>query len=106
MKKFALITVLLFAGCLALFAKPKTQTVKIDELYSIEWILDSDTNKLELNLYSDNSAPLDEEYAFDCIKSELDTIINENGYTDYIERQNEKTRSEKYTILSYYYTLQ
>ena len=73
---------LIFIGFVSLSASGEVSKKKItiDNLYSIELSYDSSKDEVELFLYSDNSNPIDSEYAESSIEEAIEDIKMENDY--------------------------
>ncbi len=109
MKKL-LAAVILFAGLFfGLNAEEFSSEENIDNVYTIEWTLNTDTNSLEIRLFALNTDAFDENFGDNCIDEELSGILSDYGYSE--GKLNSAAKDEnfdngKYTMLRKKYTLQ
>ncbi|MBQ0051048.1 MAG: hypothetical protein KBT11_03170 [Treponema sp.] len=107
MKKnyFAFLIASVFA--FAAYSEVKFKTIQIDNLYKLEYALDTDENSVVMKVYGENSVAFDEGYATDCITEELDSICSENDFDEGLLINSEKIAEyqDKYTLLTKKYYL-
>lgn len=103
---------LLFLFLIAVFSVPGfslsiTKEYDIDNLYSIELAIDTDNKTLRVNLFSKNEDAFDENYAEECFTYEVETIINEYGFSESILQSSNKVEDYKgkYTMVTRNYSL-
>ncbi|MDY2843167.1 MAG: hypothetical protein SOT81_04195 [Treponema sp.] len=109
MKKM-LAVVILFAGLFfGLNAEEFSSEEDIDNVYTIEWTLNTDTNSVEIRLFALNTDAFDETFGNNSIDEELSGILSDYGYTGsslVSETKDENFDNGKYTMLIKKFSLQ
>lgn len=79
----------------------------IDNIYSIEWTLDTDTGNTEIRLFAVNSDAYDESFGNDCINEELSGIMSDYGYSEssLLSTDKDDNYKDKYTKIVKKYSL-
>lgn len=79
----------------------------IDNIYSIEWSLDTDTGSAEIRLFAVNSDAYDESFGNNCIDEELSGILSDYGYTEssLVSAEKDDNFKDKYTKIIKKYNL-
>lgn len=82
MKKL-LAMVIFFGGFIfCLVAEKISKKETIDNVFSVEWMLDTDSGNVEIDLFSVNTDAYDESFGDSCIEEKLYDIISEHGYSE------------------------
>lgn len=108
MKKYFVIFII-FAGFLfCAGAEEISKEEDIDNVYSIEWTLDTDSNLLKINLFALNSDAFDESFGNQCIEEELSGILSDYGYSEsfVLSTIKDDNFKDKYTKVEKNYKLQ
>lgn len=81
MKKLLALSIF-FAGFLfSLGAEEISQKEDLDNVYSLDWTLDTATGNAEIRIYALNSDAYDEAFGESNIEEKLNDIISEYGYS-------------------------
>ena len=108
MKKMLAMVIFLsgFIFCAAAEKISKEET--IDNVYSVEWTLDTNSGNVEIDLLSVNTDAYDESFGDSCIEEKLNDIISEYGYSEgaVLSSSKDDDFEGKYTKVARKYKLQ
>lgn len=82
MKKLLAIVIFLTGFLFFASAEKITKKEAIDNIYSVEWTLDTDTGNVVINLFALNTDAYDEAFGDSCIEEELEGIRSDYGYSE------------------------
>lgn len=107
MKKFLSTLILLFGILFFAGAEQVSKEEDIDNVYSIEWTLDTDTGTAEIRLFAVNSDAYDESFGESCIEDELSGILSDYGYSEstLVSTDKDDNYKDKYTKVVKKYNL-
>lgn len=107
--KRLLATIIFFGGFLFCVAAEKiSKEETIDNVYSVEWTLDTDSGNVEIDLFAVNTDAYDESFGDSCIEEKLNDIISEYGYSEgsVVSSSKDDNFEGKYTKVKREYKLQ
>jgi len=95
MKRLITILLLITSTATFSFSEKFSRKEQIDQLYSIEYNIDTSDDFIEIKIISTNSAPYDEAYGNECIRQYLEEAMAEYGYYDSSEITSSKDSKYK-----------
>lgn len=101
MKHFLLTFIILSLTAAFSTAEKYSRKEQIDQLYSIEYNLDTAENVIEIKIISTNSAPYDEAYGEECITQYLEEAKSDYGYyeSSEVSRSKDTHYLDDYTMV-------
>lgn len=108
MRKFLSIVVVLTGFLFCASSEEISKEEDIDNVYSIEWTLDTDTALLRINLFALNSDAYNEAFGDECIEEELKGVLSDYGYSEsyILSTSKDDNFEDKYTKVEKKYKLQ
>ena len=108
MKKLLAIVIFFSGFIFCMVAEKISKKETVDNIFSMEWMLDTDSGNAEIDLLSLNTDAYDESYGDFCIEEKLYDIISEYGYSEstVVSSSKDYNFKEKYTKVARKYKLQ